>query len=132
MGCAAMAISMTREDDPDYPFAARLAVRLAKKVIEKGPGPEILLNVNIPNRPSDQIKGIAITRQGKSKYREYFDKRVDPQKREYYWLTGEMTNVEDGEDVDFWAINNGYISITPLQYDLTNYRLKEQLIDWEF
>jgi 5'/3'-nucleotidase len=132
IGSAAMAISMTREDNPNYPFAAQTAVKLAKKIIEKGLSPEILLNVNIPNRPSDQIKGFAITRQGKSKYHEYFDKRVDPQKREYYWLTGKMTNVEDGEDVDFWAIKNGYISITPLQYDLTNYRLKEQLTDWKF
>ena len=90
-----------------------------------------MLNVNIPDLPADKIKGIAITRQGKSKYREYFDKRVDPQKREYYWLTGEMSYVESGEDVDFTAIKNGYISITPMQYDLTNYQLKEKLRDWD-
>jgi len=131
MGVAALAISTTAEENPDYDFAAQLAVKLAKKIIEEGPNSELLLNINIPDLPSSQIKGIIITRQGRSKYREHFEKRVDPQKREYYWLTGEMTNVEDGEDVDFHAIKNGYISITPLQYDLTNYVVKHRLQKWE-
>ena len=132
IGVTSLAISTTAEDNPDYNYAAGIALKLARKIIENKLSPDLLLNVNIPDLPPDQIKGIAITRQGKSKYREYFDKRVDPQKREYYWLTGEMLNVESGEDVDYTAIKSGYISITPLQYDLTNYRITEQLKDWEF
>lgn len=127
MGITSMAVSMTAEDNPNYDYAAKVALKLARMILENGLPPDLLLNVNIPDLPPDKIEGIAITRQGKSKYREYFDKRVDPQKREYYWLGGEMINVEDGEDVDYTAIRKGYISVTPLQYDLTNYRLMDQL-----
>ena len=130
MGVTSLAISTTAEDNPDYDFAAEIALKLVRKILKNSLPEDLLLSVNIPDLPSDQIKGIAITRQGKSKYHEYFDKRVDPQKREYYWLGGEMTNVENGEDVDFTAIKNGYISVTPLHYDLTNYRVIDQLKDW--
>ena len=79
----------------------------------------------------EEIKGIKICNQAKAHWIEKFDKRTNPQGREYYWLTGEFINNDNSNDSDEWALKNGYISIVPIQYDLTNYSvLKAQ--NWNF
>ena len=92
----------------------------------------VVLNVNIPYLSVENIKGYMITRQGLRVYRDALDKRVDPRGRPYYWIGGEApTGVnEDGTDVG--ALMAGYVSITPLQLDLTNYKAMDVLKKWEF
>ena len=75
----------------------------------------------------EQSKGIKICKQAYAKYKEEFDERLDPHGKKYYWLTGEFINYDEAEDTDVWALNNNYISVVPVQFDLTNYALKKML-----
>jgi 5'-nucleotidase len=87
----------------------------------------LLLNVNIPSVPYKEIKGIKVCKQAYAKYDEDFDERLDPQGKKYYWLTGEFKNFDKAKDTDVWALQRNYVSVVPVQFDLTNYTLKKQL-----
>ena len=78
-------------------------------------------------KPIKQIKGIKICRQAYAKYEEEFKERKDPQGKKYYWLTGKFVNMDKGKDTDVWALENNYVSVVPIQFDLTNYKLKQAL-----
>jgi 5'-nucleotidase len=95
------------------------------------PDKHCVLNVNFPIGAPDEIKGIKICRQAHAKYEEDFIERYDPHNRKYYWLTGEFVNFDEGPDTDVWALAHNYVSVVPVQFDLTNYKLKTQLEnDW--
>ena len=95
--------------------------------------PHTLFNVNIPDVDANQYKGIRMSRQANAKWVEEFDERRDPTGKKYYWLTGEFKNQDTGEDTDVWALEIGYSSIVPVQFDLTDYRLKKKLeAEWSF
>jgi len=136
-GIPALAISQDlgaengEEKVPDYQRAAQIAASLVEKLLANSPLPSgTLLNVNVPlERP----KGVKITRLGTSIWRDYLVKGKDPRGRDYYWLAGEMMNSPPPgeEDTDVWAVFSGYISITPLQLDLTDHRLLKALRVWE-
>ena len=96
---------------------------LASREIDK----HLLLNVNIPAVPMNEIKGIKVCKQAYAKYEEDFDERIDPQGKKYYWLTGEFKNFDKAKDSDVWALQHNYVSVVPVQFDLTNYTLKKQL-----
>lgn len=92
-----------------------------------------VLNVNIPIAKVEEIKGIKVCRQAYAKYEEDFLERIDPHGRKYYWLTGEFVNFDEGTDTDVWALANNYISLVPVQFDLTHYNLKEKIEkNWRF
>ena len=116
----------------DYGPAARYARRIAQAVIEHGLPENVLLNVNVPDLPEEEIKGVRITRQGLRVYHDLLDARKDPRGRPYYWIGGEAPSgvPEDGSDVGVLA--EGYASITPLQLDLTAYGVIQELQDWRF
>jgi 5'-nucleotidase len=78
-----------------------------------------LLNVNIPKLKEADSKGIKVCRQALAKWEEEFDERKDPNGRTYYWLTGKFVNYDKGEDTDEWALQNGYVSLVPVHFDLT-------------
>lgn len=86
-----------------------------------------LLNVNIPSVPAKEIKGIRVCKQAYAKYVEDFDERMDPQGKKYFWLTGEFVNFDKSRESDVWALQRNYVSVVPVQFDLTNYKLKELL-----
>jgi len=130
-GIPSIAVSLGWRPEMDYECAARFAARLAPRVLEAGLPPYTLLNVNVPNLPQDQIKGVRITRQGLRKYRDELVKRLDPRGRPYYWIAGEPSSEMEEEDTDVWAVENGYISVTPLQLDLTAHAMVEQLRNWK-
>ena len=90
-----------------------------------------VLNVNIPNLVKKDIKGIKVCRQAKANWEEEFDKRKNPQGREYYWLTGKFVNLDNGEDTDEWALKNNYISVVPVQFDLTAHHAIQNLNTWK-
>ncbi len=127
-----MAVSIDNLKDPDYDFAARFAANLAKKVISEGGLPKkTLLNINFPDLPEDQIKGVKITCQSNAKFNDFFIKRIDPRGREYYWMDGDFVEVTKNENDDYCAIKNGYISITPVHYDMTDYSKIEYFKKWK-
>ncbi len=125
-----IAFSLTSFDPEDFSYAAKVAKQIAETVLTNGLPPGVLLNVNIPAIPENQIKGIAITRQGRSKWNDYYERRVDPNKKEYYWLTGTMKRLDDEINSDLVAIQNNYVSITPIHYDLTDYNFLAELKNW--
>jgi 5'-nucleotidase len=106
--------------------------KITLEVLEKGLPEGIVLNVNFPKLKTEQIKGIKICRQAKALWVEKFDKRKTPQGKDYYWLSGEFINQDKGEDTDEWALNNDYISIVPVQFDLTAHHAIQKLNTWDW
>ena len=94
---------------------------ITENMLTKGVPNYHLLNVNIPNLPEHEIKGVKICRQAKARWDEEFDERKDPQGSTYYWLTGKFVCMDTGTDTDIHALENGYVSIVPVQHDLTAY-----------
>jgi len=127
-GIAVSLDSKPGHGDLDYGTAARMAARVAAQVIANGLPEGVLLNVNVPCLPDDQIKGIKITRQGLRVYHDALDARKDPRGRPYYWIGGDFPTgvAEDGTDVG--ALAEGHVSVTPLQLDLTAYKALDILI----
>lgn len=129
----AFSLNSTPEDGPpDYAPAARVARQVAKKVLAEGLPKGVLLNVNVPNLKDDQIKGFMVTRQGLRLYHDELDARKDPRGQSYYWIGGEFPTGVVEEGTDFGALSAGYVSITPLQLDLTHYQALEKLKGWEW
>lgn len=116
----------------DYTVAEGIAQRVVRTALEHRFTPGMLLNVNIPYLPADEIKGIRITRQGLRVYRDRLDKRIDPRGRPYYWIGGDSPTGTPEEGTDVGAIATGYVSITPIQLDLTMYNAIPTLGDWNW
>lgn len=131
LGIPSIAISLASFTYNDFSFASKFAARISKLVLKNGLPHGTLLNVNIPAMEENKIKGVLITRQGKSYWDDYYDSRLDPNKREYYWLTGRMASLDKGLEFDQKAIEENYISITPIQYDLTDYTMLKELKKWK-
>lgn len=111
---------------------AQKVVALMMEAVLKNKMPaDTCLNVNIPNIPADQIKGIKICRGAKASWEDRFDKRMDQYENPYYWLTGKFGNHDKGEDTDLWAMENGYASVVPVHYDMTAYHAMGELNNWE-
>lgn len=113
--------------EADFSGAQVYARKIVEKLLKSKLDKHMALNVNIPAVPTRLIKGIRICRQAYAKYEEKFIERNDPHGRLYYWLTGEFVNFDKGKDTDVWALNNNYVSVVPVQFDLTNYTLKTKL-----
>jgi len=139
LGIPSVAISLVLGEKERYVIeevhfetAARAVLSLSKAILRNGLSEGTLLNVNVPNLPLDEIKGFRITRQDRAPYDTKVVKRVDPRGNIYYWIGGDRAETDGAEDTDIYAVRNGYISITPLQLDLTNYAEMERLERWEF
>lgn len=113
--------------EADFSAARHYAHLIVKAILKEKVDKHLLLNVNFPSIPLEEIKGVKICKQAYAKYVEDFDERKDPQGKKYYWLTGEFVNFDKSKDTDVWALQNNYVSVVPVQFDLTNYTLKEQL-----
>ncbi len=103
----------------DFSHTSEFVKKITKQVLEKELPKGTALNVNIPPKRNEPIKGIRICRQANAKWVEDFDKRYDPNGRSYFWMTGNFVNFDKGEDNDEWAIANNYVSVVPCQFDLT-------------
>lgn len=114
--------------DADFNAAKIYARKVVEMVLNlRQKDKHLCLNVNIPKGAASLIKGMKICRQAYAKYQEEFDERKDPHGKKYYWLTGEFMNFDKGKDTDVWALKNNYVSIVPVQFDLTNHEQKKQL-----
>ncbi len=111
----------------DYTIAARYTRKIAQYFLQVGFPNETVININVPYLKKDEIKGIRTTRQGLRIYREQLDRRKDPRGRDYFWIGGEAPGGIPEEGTDFGALKAGYVSITPLQLDLTHYQALEKL-----
>ena len=113
--------------DADFSEAIPYITSITQSILEQPVDKHLLLNVNIPQRSKKPVKGIKVCRQAYAKYVEEFEERNDPMKKKYYWLTGKFVNYDKGKDTDVWALAHNYISVVPVQFDLTNYALKDKL-----
>jgi 5'-nucleotidase len=116
----------------DFGPAARAAGRIVQQVIEKGLPPGILLNVNVPPLPDEKIRGNCMTRQGLRVYHSRLDERKDPRGRPYYWIGGDAPTGIPEHGTDVGALAEGFISVTPLQLDLTAYQVMTDMKTWEW
>lgn len=117
--------------EADFSIAKQVARILAEKMLQQPMPAHTLLNVNIPKVDKDSFKGMKICRQAHAKWEEEFDARVDPRGKDYYWMTGKFINMDKGTGTDVDALKNGYASIVPVKFDLTDIEMKNRLsADW--
>ena len=113
--------------DADFAGSKKFARIIVEDMLRTKLDKHTVLNVNIPPMPAEHLKGMKVCRQAYAKYEEDFIERQDPHGRVYYWLTGEFVNFDKGKDTDVWALANGFVSVVPVQFDLTHYEQKAQL-----
>lgn len=113
---------------PGIPYIKKIAATVLKEGLPDG----VCLNVNIPAVYSDKLKGVRVCRQARAVWEEEMDERRDPRGGKYYWLTGVFRNMDDGIDTDEWALENDYISVVPIQIDLTAHKTLEEIKRWDF
>ena len=117
--------------DADFTHSREFVKRITLECLDNGVPKGVVLNVNIPKISNTKLKGIKICRQANGVWEEKFDKRTNPLGREYYWLGGKFVNYDQGEDNDEWALENGYVSITPTKYDLTAHQAIKNISKWK-
>lgn len=117
--------------DADFTIGQQVARKLIPKVLAGDFPSHVCLNVNIPKNEGQELKGVKICRQAHAFWADRFDKRFDQFNKPYYWLTGEFTNLDKGEDTDLFALENGYASVVPTQFDMTAYTVLNQFKQWE-
>jgi 5'-nucleotidase len=129
-GVPAIAVSLNSHTSNDFGVAGRFAAQLARQVLARGLPEGVLLNANVPPLPADQIAGVLVTRMGLRIYRDELVRRLDPRGRPYYWIGGPPPTGVEEEGTDIWAIAHGYISVTPIQLDLTAHDTLDTLQGW--
>ncbi|MDC8003033.1 5'/3'-nucleotidase SurE [Aureisphaera galaxeae] len=127
IGFSLLDYSLTANFDPVKKYVKTLAQQALAHGMPKG----VVLNVNFPKLKEEEIKGIKVCRQANAHWIEKFDKRTNPLGRDYYWLSGEFVNEDKGEDTDEWALENGYVSVVPVQFDLTAHHAIKDINNWD-
>lgn len=136
-----MAVSLDAVANPCWETAGHIAARMAAEILRNGLPPATMLNVNVPNLPLGEIKGLAVTRVGKSRFAEVFHRRTMPRGGDYYWLDGDLEALEDVNGpgfakgfaearTDIEAVKKGYVSVTPVSFDLTNHTALAEITKW--
>jgi 5'-nucleotidase len=131
LGIPAFAVSLDSFTSKEFGFAAEFAARLAVSVAKNGLPSGVLLNVNVPAIPREKVRGVRVTSQGMARFTEQFHKRMDPRGHAYWWLGGELSEEEDPEGADGWALKQGDVSVTPLHYDMTHYPSLDLIRSWK-
>lgn len=127
LGVPAMSVSIDQKKDPPFHWALPHIETVARWILEHGLPRGVAVNVNIPALPPEEVRGYRLTRQGLTKFKERFEQREDPRGNHYYWLSGQATADESEADTDVAAVRGGYVSVTPLFYDLTAHEHTEAL-----
>jgi 5'-nucleotidase len=133
LGIPSFAISVLPDGEEVYHFqpAAACAARIAKAILKHGLPPNTLLNVNVPNTDGAPISRYRITRQGRRIFGDPIVEKIDPRGKKYYWIGGSYLGFEDIPNSDLLAVTEGFISITPILLDMTNYAASDDLLQWE-
>ncbi len=132
IGFPAIAISVASyAENIHWDAAANFAARLAPMIAEKGLPPATLINVNSPDLPENEIKGVRLATQGDRQYVDRLEKRLDPMNKPYYWLGGKLHDKEAPDGSDVRAVGDGYIAVTPIHLDLTSHAFLRDLRAWD-
>lgn len=113
--------------DADFSVAKKVAANIAGRMLAQEMPEHLLLNVNIPVLPLADFKGLKVSRQAYAKWAENFDHRIDPRGKDYYWMTGQFVNMDSDGGTDIEALQNGYASVVPVRFDLTDTKMKSWL-----
>jgi 5'-nucleotidase len=132
LGLPAVAVSMDSFEIVDYSAATETVLKVLEQIQTHGLPRGVSLNINVPAVPPADVRGVRITHQGTLDREERFDRRIDPRNRTYYWLHSVRRTLDPDPDSDVHALAGNYISIMPIRYDLTHYRMVEQLKEWDF
>ena len=130
MGIPSMAISLATFINPDFHYSAKVGAYLTKVLYKNRLPNGTFLNVNVPPKTRHQIKGIKITRQGKIPIHGSFQKRIDPNLRDYYWMTSNPPVNKNDLNIDTYALNQNYVTVTPIHCDLTDHYAIKQMSHW--
>jgi 5'-nucleotidase len=122
---------MDHSIEADFAHVRPVVRNVVANAIKHGIAPGTCLNVNVPKSTGVALKGMRVCRQAKANWEDEFETRLDPGHKEYYWLKGEFKNHDHGEDTDAWAVENGYVSIVPVQYDMTAHHAIAELNTWD-
>ena len=127
MGVPSIAISLASYETDNYGAVKKYAKNIVAKVLDHGLPQDTLLNVNVPYCKLKEIRGLKITSQGNQYFIDEYEKRIDPRNSEYYWIKGQMIDEDQSIDYDGKAIQENYVSVTPIHFKLTNELYKEDL-----
>ncbi|SES69224.1 5'-nucleotidase /3'-nucleotidase /exopolyphosphatase [Natronincola peptidivorans] len=127
MDIDSIAISMGSTNITQYTDAANFVCRIAKEIIHNNDIKDTIININYPTCPKEEVKGVKVTTLGVRKYENTFIERKDPRGNSYYWTSGNVVDMEQNQDSDILALQNGYISITPIHFDLTHFKTFEKI-----
>ncbi len=127
LGIRSSAVSLDEYISPDFCFAAHTVRQLLPWIMNAETSPDVAFNINIPSIHPAKILGVKITRQGTARFVEQFEKRIDPRGNTYYWQAGETLNSDTKDEVDYVYLKKGFITITPIHHDLTNYEALNNL-----
>lgn len=131
-GMPAIGFSLCDFDpEADFSHTHEVILKVARQALEHGIPKGVALNVNLPAKQKEPVKGVKVCRQARAKWQEQFDERFDPNGRRYFWLAGNFVNHDKGEDNDEWAIANNWASLVPVQFDMTaHYAISEINEGW--
>jgi 5'-nucleotidase len=132
LGIDSVAVSLCDWSSEDFSGAKFWSRRIVRQVLRSGLPRGVLLNVNVPAVPADDLEGVAVTRQARSRWEEGFDARTDPAGRPYFWLAGTFVDLDDGPETDTAAVEDGYVSVTPIKPDMTAHGVIDELREWEW
>lgn len=133
LGIPSIAVSLASYEADDYKLSAEVALFVAEQLYanKETLPPDTLLNINVPSVPRERLKGYKVTKLGIREYENVFDKRTDPRGRPYYWLAGDIIpSREEDPEIDLVAVEYNFVSVTPIHFDLTNYRIINKVKEW--
>ncbi len=132
MDIPAIAVSVTSHDAKHFLYTAKVAAHFCNLVKEKGLRKGTLLNINVPDVPESEIRGIVLTKQGRTKWEDTYECRQDPYGKDYYWLIGDLVVLDTEFDTDQVAVMNNYVSVSPIHFDLTDFDSYNDMARWQF
>jgi 5'-nucleotidase len=127
LGCVAVSVSLQLQPEMDYARAARIAGDVIRQIVATTPEPRQVFNINIPAFRPNWPRGVRVAPQSTRPTMDKIEKRADPNGREYYWLSGDFVEWDDDADTDIHLVRDGYVCITPLQFNMTDHRRMESL-----
>ncbi len=128
----AVSLEYTRPKPLDFPRGAEMARRVIEHILQRRPANDALININIPSLDRGPVRGVRVVPQNVAPYLETFDRRVDPRGRVYFWLSGKLTCPEAHPDTDVTALAEGFITVTPLQFNLTHAAMLQRMRGWDW
>ena len=131
LGVASIAFSLNTFNTDNYDLSKEVAIKMTKNVLNHGLPAGTLLNVNIPKCEISECQGYKVTSQGDEYFLDDLEKREDPRGRFYYWMSGKIVNNDTSNEQDGYAIANNWVSVTPIQYKLTNHKFIDDLKSWK-